>query len=66
MEFLYPAVSSVQVEGGKQLITFSAPAADIGLWGGVPQKKRFDDGEETAGFQREDNPARTRSCPASA
>lgn len=61
MQFTYPAVLSVQIEGGKRLISFSAPAADIGTWGGVPQKKRFDDGEETAGFQREDNPNRIKS-----
>ncbi len=55
MRFEYPAVLNIQTEGGQRLVTFSAPAADIGEWGGVPQKKRFEEGEETAGFQREDN-----------
>lgn len=61
MRFKYPAVISLQAEGGQQLVTFSAPASDIGEWGGVPQKKRFEQGEETAGFQREDNQARIKS-----
>ena len=54
MEFKYAAVVSEQVSGGKRLVAFSAPAAEIERWSGIPQKKRFDDGEETAGFQRED------------
>lgn len=58
MEFRYAAVVSEQVKGGKKLVAISAPAAEIELWGGIPQKKRFDDGEETAGFQREDKPKR--------
>lgn len=60
IEFRYPTVLSVQLPGGKKLLSFSAPAADIAIWGGVPQKKRFDDGQETAGFQREDNPKRIK------
>lgn len=58
MEFRYPAVVSEQVEGGKRLVAFSAPAVEIERWGGIPQKKRFDDGEESAGFQREDKQKR--------
>src|ERR1044071_174398 len=61
MRFEYPAVLNVQIEGGQRLVTFSAPAADIGEWGGVPQKKRLDEGEETAGFQREDNQGRIKN-----
>lgn len=61
MRFEYPAVLNVQTDGGQRLVTFSAPAADIGEWGGVPQKKRFEEGEETAGFQREDNQARIKN-----
>lgn len=60
MEFRYAAVASEQVEGGKKLVAFSAPAAEIDQWGGIPQKKRFNDGEETAGFQREHNDKRIR------
>lgn len=55
MEFRYSAIVSEQVAGGKRLVAFSAPATEIEQWGGIPQKKRFDDGEETAGFQREHN-----------
>ena len=58
MEFRYAAVVSEQVEGGKRLVAFAAPAVEIEQWGGIPQKKRFDDGEETAGFQREDKQKR--------
>lgn len=58
MEFRYAAVVCEQVEGGKKLVAFAAPAAEIERWGGIPQKKRFDDGEETAGFQREDKQKR--------
>jgi hypothetical protein len=54
MEFRYEAVVSEQVNGGKRLVAFSAPAAEIERWGGIPQKRRLNDGEETAGFQRED------------
>ena len=54
MEYKYPAVLSEQVSGGKRIVAFSAPAAEIERWSGIPQKKRFDDGEESAGFQRED------------
>lgn len=55
MEFRYPAIVSKQVATGKELVSFSAPAVDIERWGGIPQKKRFAEGEETAGFQREHN-----------
>jgi hypothetical protein len=58
MEFRYATVVSEQVEGGKRLVAFSAPAAEIDRWGGIPQKKRFDEGEESAGFQREDKQKR--------
>ena len=58
MEFKYAAVVSEQVSGGKKLVAFSAPAAEIERWSGIPQKKRFDDGEESAGFQREDKKSR--------
>ena len=58
MEFRYPAVISEQVAGGKKLVAFSAPAAEIERWGGIPQKKRFDGGQESAGFQREDKKKR--------
>lgn len=40
---------------------FTARAPEIDTWAGVPQKKRFGSGEETAGFQREENLSRIRS-----
>jgi hypothetical protein len=58
MKFRYAAVVSEQVEGGKRLVAFAAPAVEIERWAGIPQKKRFGDGEETAGFQREDKQKR--------
>ncbi len=61
MEFSYKAIVLKQVEGGKQLAFFAAPATDVELWGGVPQKKKFDSGEESAGFQREENQTRLKS-----
>ncbi|WP_459199211.1 hypothetical protein ACQVRX_00020 [Ralstonia pseudosolanacearum] len=39
----------------KPLIMFSAPAAEIEAWAGIPQKKRFGTSQESVGFQREQN-----------
>jgi hypothetical protein len=61
MEFRYPTIRSKQTDSEKWLAQFAAPAPDINLWAGVPQKKRFGSGEETAGFQREENSSRIRS-----
>ena len=61
MKFVYPALATKQTSSEKLLVFFSPVATDINNWAGVPQKKRFDEGEETAGFQREENSARIRS-----
>lgn len=61
MEFRYKAIRINQTGSGKMLTMFAAPSPDIKKWAGVPQKKRFGSGEETAGFQREENPARIKS-----
>ena len=36
----YPAICTSQIEGGRRLVLFSAPAAEIDAWAGVPQKKK--------------------------
>lgn len=61
MKFRYQAIKTKQTRSDKWLAMFAAPAPEIDDWAGVPQKKRFDSGEETAGFQREENPQRIRS-----
>ena len=64
MIFKYSALLTRQVENGKFLALFSAPATDIIEWGGIPQKKLFDDGQESAGFQREESPGRLKDISA--
>jgi hypothetical protein len=56
-EFRYPAFRMRQSAAGKPLVLFAAPAVDIELWAGVPQRRRLDD-TETFGFQRETKDAR--------
>src|SRR5688500_4544031 len=53
--YRYPALISVQGSGVKPIVMFSAPAAEIEAWAGVPQKKRFGASQESVGFQREQN-----------
>lgn len=60
MIFKYNALLTRQVEGGKSLALFSAPATEIIEWGGIPQKKLFDEGPESTGFQREESPGRLK------
>ncbi len=61
-KFSYAATSCVQVKDGKQLILFSAPAHEILLWGGIPQKKNIGAGvESAAGFQRDESKSRLKS-----
>lgn len=56
LKFTYPAVRVQQSADGKPLVLFGAPAIEIELWAGVPQKKDFSpDGSETSGFQRTEN-----------
>lgn len=65
MEFKYLGVRTKQTEEGNWLVQFSAPASEIELWAGVPQKKRFllddDVAGESVGFQRGEDAARVRS-----
>ena len=61
MKYTYQAIRSQQADSEKKLILFSASASEINMWSGIPQKKRFGTGEETAGFQREQNVARLKS-----
>jgi len=57
----YAALRTVQVDGGKPLILFSAPALEVETWAGVPQKKGDESQEETLGFQRDEDKARVRA-----
>jgi len=61
MEYRYKALQIKQTSSNKMVALFAAPAVEIDEWAGVPQKKRFDEGEETIGFQREENSLRIRS-----
>jgi len=61
MEFRYKAIQVKQTVSGKMLTLFAAPSTEINEWVGIPQKKRFGSGEETAGFQREENRLRIKS-----
>lgn len=61
MLYRYPCILSKQTSSDKRLAQFVAPATDVDEWAGVPQKKRFGTGEETAGFQREENALRIKS-----
>ena len=61
MEFKYPALQVKQSSSDKRLVLFSAKAPDIEKWAGVPQKRKFGDGSESAGFQREENPERIKN-----
>jgi len=61
MEYRYKALRIKQTNSDKLLVLFSAPATEIDVWAGVPQKKRFGTGEETVGFQREENSKRVES-----
>lgn len=55
----YEAFRTLQTPESKPLILFSAPAVEIAQWSGVPERRRLA-GEETAGFQREQDPGRVR------
>jgi hypothetical protein len=61
MKYSYRAIRTYQADRTKALVMFSAPAPQIFNWTGIPQKKRFGSGEETAGFQREENANRIKS-----
>jgi hypothetical protein len=64
--FSYPALLIKQTAFSKPMVLLSAPAAEIVRWAGIPQKKQFPaegefGGEETIGFQREENVRRIDS-----
>lgn len=61
MKFKYKAIRLRQTTADKPIAMFAAPVDEIAKWSGIPQKKRFGTGEETAGFQREQNPSRVKS-----
>jgi hypothetical protein len=63
MEYRYKALQIKQTSSDKKIALFAAPATDIDQWSGVPQKKQFgtDNGEESVGFQREENMKRVES-----
>jgi len=58
--FQYPAIMLNQTKVDKPMLMFGAPAADIGFWSGIPQKRRFGN-DETIGFQRDESPKRVES-----
>lgn len=53
----YRAIAFQQNEQAPRVILFAAPATDIAAWAGVPQRELVE-GQETIGFQREENPTR--------
>src|SRR5690348_10130285 len=53
----YSAIRTRQTPSSEWLISLSAPATDIEQWAGIPQKQQKG-GEETLGFQRDENEAR--------
>lgn len=62
-DWRYPAVLSIQSTDGKPVALFAAGALDIATWAGVPQRRRLA-GEETVGWQREENAGRLRELCA--
>lgn len=62
-EYRYPAFLLKQTDSSKPLVLFAARAVDIDRWAGVPQRRRLA-GEETVGWQREENPARLKELAA--
>src|SRR5690349_8280837 len=58
--FEYDAVRTRQTPESEWLMTLSAPATEIDLWAGIPQKQR-QGGKETLGFQRDENKGRINS-----
>lgn len=61
MEYRYRAIRTKQSDSDKRIVLLSANALEISSWAGVPQKKRFDEGGESAGFQREESAKRVNS-----
>ena len=64
VKYEYEAVCSHQTSSQKAVVLFNAPADEILHWAGVPQKKRFDEGGESVGFQREESATRVQHLGA--
>ncbi len=60
VSFEYDAIRTRQTPESEWLLMLSAPATEINVWAGIPQKQR-QGGEETLGFQRDENTARIAS-----
>lgn len=59
--FKYKAIRVKQTTSGNWLVLFAASAIEIDLWAGVPQKKKIGkQGQESTGFQREENRKRIK------
>lgn len=56
----YRAVRIRQTDAGGWLILFAAPATEIDVWAGIPQKKEIGGTQETTGFQREEDKKRIK------
>lgn len=54
----YPALAFRGSPEASVVVLFAASATDIVEWSGVPQREQFDEGQETIGFQREENQKR--------
>ncbi|MFN6484119.1 MULTISPECIES: hypothetical protein [unclassified Nostoc] len=57
--FKYKAIRIKQTNSSDWLVLFAASAIEIDMWAGIPQKKEIG-GQETTGFQREENPKRIK------
>lgn len=60
LEKSYPAIQIKQTANGAPIVLFAAPAAEIDMWGGIPQKQQEGDTAETPGFQRDENKQRIK------
>ena len=62
MQYSYQCIRFKQTTSNKWLVQFAARAAEIDVWAGVPQKRRFEFGGEmageTVGFQRQEDSKR--------
>lgn len=56
----YRVVRIRQTDAGGWLILFAAPATEIDVWAGIPQKKEIGGTQETTGFQREEDKKRIK------
>jgi hypothetical protein len=59
--YTYRAVLIQQTETGRSVALFGASALEVNRWGGIPQKRELEGGEETVGFQRTVNTGRLES-----